>query len=336
MIPASRKGLLYWLRRVVWVLASSTFVLCSLGVLYQALATGLDRHRYPPPGELIDVGGYRLHIVCTGTGTPVVILEAGLGGGSSIWARIQPEIAKVTRVCAYDRAGTGWSDPGPGPRDAEQIASELDALLDGAGLPGPFVLVGHSYGGLYVRVFAARYPEAVAGMVLLEASHPDQYTRTPGSAAEYQSLSNMYELIPSAARLGLLRLGPFCRLPDDFPAQPAAEFHALCSASPAWEAQRLEVEAIPATMTEVRAAGSLGDLPLAVVSAGGHGQANPVWAEYQGELAALSTDSKQVAIEGAGHTTLWTDAEDARFSIRAILDIIEAVRSGQPLGSGPP
>jgi len=331
-----KKGFVYWLRRVTLVVVSATIVLGSIGALYQAIATGLDRRRFTPPGRLVDVGGYRLHIYCTGSGSPTVILEAGLGGASPIWARVQPEITKATQACSYDRAGSGWSDPGPDPRDAAQIARELHALLNGAHLAGPFVVVGHSYGGLYVRVFAAQYPEAVAGMVLLEASHPDQYTRAPGSEAEYKGFLQMYQLVPFAARLGLLRLGPFCRLPADFPAQSAAEFHALCSASAGWDAQRAEVEAIPATMTQVRAAGSLGDLPLAVVSAGGHRLANPLWAEYQDELASLSTDSLQVVVGGAGHTTLWTEADDARASLQAILDVIHAVRTGQLLGAGQP
>jgi pimeloyl-ACP methyl ester carboxylesterase len=332
--PIRGKRLIQWLRRVTLVLVSAGIMLCIVGGLYQAVATGLDKRRFPPPGRLVDIGGYRLHIYCTGSGSPAVILESGLGGGALIWPRIQPEIAKVSQVCAYDRGGSGWSGLGPGPRDAEQIARELHALLEGAGIPEPYVLVGHSYGGLYVRVFSAQYPESVAGLVLLEASHPDQYTRTPASEAEYQRLAQIYEFIPFAARLGLFRFGPFCRLPDDFPAQSVAEFHALCSASAGWDAQRAEVEAIPATMSQVRAAGSLGDLPLAVVSAGGHGQANPLWAEYQDELAGLSTNSMHIVVDGAGHTTLWTDPEDARASVQAILDVIDAVRSGQPLASG--
>jgi len=146
----------------------------------------------------------------------------------------------------------------------------------------------------------------------------------------------MYQFVRFAARLGLLRLGPFCRLPDDFPAGSAAEFHALCSGSQAWDAQRAEVEAIPGTMIQVREAGGLGDLPLAVVSAGGLVAANPLWAEYQNELADLSTDSLHVVIEGAGHTTLWIDPEAARLSLQAILAVIDAVRTGEPLASGQP
>jgi pimeloyl-ACP methyl ester carboxylesterase len=262
-----------------------------------------------------------------------VILEAGLGGASTIWARIQPEVAKVTQVCSYDRAGSGWSDPGPRPRDASHIASELHALLEAAGIPGPYVLVGHSYGGLYARVFAGQYPEAVAGMVLLESSHPDQYSRTPQAEDQFKLFLQLYSYTPVAVRLGIMRLGPFCRLPADYPAEAAAQFRAVCTSTDDWDTERAEVQAIPETMIQVREAGSLGGLPLAVVSAGGNLRANPVWGEYQQELAALSTDSVQIVIEGAGHTSVWFDAEDARASVQAILLVIDAVRTGRRVES---
>lgn len=333
MISTRKKGLAYWLRRVALVLASAILTLCIAGLLYQAGATALDKRRFPPPGRLVDVGGYRLHIHCTGAGSPTVILEAGLGGASTIWARLQPEIAEVTQVCSYDRAGAGWSDPGPRPRDASHIASELHALLEAAGIPGPYVLVGHSYGGLYVRAFAGEYPESVRGMVLLESSHPDQYSRTPQAEDQFKLLRQMYDFTPAAVRLGLMRLGPFCRMPADYPAEAAAQFHAVCSSTDDWDTERLEVQAIPGTMVQVREAGSLGDLPLMVVSAGGNLKANPLWPEYQKELAALSTDSVQIVIEGAGHTSVWFDPEDAQVSTRVILLVIEAVRTGRRLES---
>jgi pimeloyl-ACP methyl ester carboxylesterase len=120
-----------------------------------------------------------LHINCLGQGSPTVILESGLANMSADWANVQPLVAKGTRVCAYDRAGIAWSDPGPQPRDPGQIAGELHTLLGRAGIAGPYVLVGQSFGGLYVRMYAARYPDEVAGMVLVDASHPDMWQRLP-------------------------------------------------------------------------------------------------------------------------------------------------------------
>ena len=126
----------------------------------------------------MDVGDHRLHIDCVGQGSPTVILESGLGTMSADWANVQPAVAKTTRVCAYDRAGTGWSEPGPEPRDPRQIARELHTLLGNASIDGPYV-VGQSFGGLYVRMYAAQYPKEVEGMVLVDASHPDMWTRLP-------------------------------------------------------------------------------------------------------------------------------------------------------------
>src|SRR5262249_28852565 len=149
------------------------------GAVYQAIATQSDKRDYPPPGQLLDVGGYRLHLYCVGQGSPTVIFEAAADMMSVDWSWIQPEIAKKTRACAYDRAGMGWSDPGPEPRDANQVSTELHTLLTHAGIAGPYVLVGHSAGGLYVRVYAAHYPEEVVGMVLVDPGHPDMPTRIP-------------------------------------------------------------------------------------------------------------------------------------------------------------
>jgi pimeloyl-ACP methyl ester carboxylesterase len=159
------------------VLLAVVVALVLIGAAYQATASITDSRNHPPPGRLVDVGGYSLHISCLGNGTPTVILDALFPGTVSNWAWVQPEIAKTTRVCADDRAGLGWSDSGPMPRDAVQHAAELRTLLANAGVTGPYVLVGHSLGGLSVRMFADRYPDEVAGMVLVEASNPDGWKR---------------------------------------------------------------------------------------------------------------------------------------------------------------
>src|SRR5918998_6014843 len=155
-----RRGLRSWIRRgLVWIIAG-LLALAVIGAIYQAIATEIDQRTYTPPGKLVDVGDHSLHINCVGQGSPTVILEAANGGMSAHWTRVQQEVAQTTRVCAYDRAGLGWSEPGPEPRDAKQISSELHPLpANAAGTEGPYVLVGHSYGGLYARMFAAQYPE---------------------------------------------------------------------------------------------------------------------------------------------------------------------------------
>ena len=182
-----KRGLGSWIRRgLVW-LVGGLLALAVIGAIYQVVATQIDQRTYPPPGEMVDAGTHSLHINCLGEGGPTVILEAANFGMSAHWVRVQQQLAKTTRVCAYDRAGLGWSEAGPEPRDARQISSELHTLLNGAAdTEGPYVLVGHSYGGLYARMYAARYPDQVAGVVLVDSSHPEQFTRSPQGRAMYE------------------------------------------------------------------------------------------------------------------------------------------------------
>src|SRR5688500_18438562 len=154
--------------RGITVILALIVGLAAAGASYEAIAAGGDAKAYPPPGRLVDVGGYRLHIQCVGAGSPTVVLDAGLGGSSLDWNLVQPELGRSTRVCAYDRAGMGWSDPSPQPRTPRQIADELHTLLTNAGIAEPYVLVGHSLAGKNVRLFRIAHPDQVAGMVLVD------------------------------------------------------------------------------------------------------------------------------------------------------------------------
>ena len=158
--------------RTLAALVGLIVVLGLVGAVYESAAEAADARAYPAPGQLVDVGGYRLHINCTGIGSPTVVIDAGWGDWSGGWSRVQPEAAKTTRVCTYDRAGMGYSEAGPLPRTAEQFAKELHILLQHAAIPGPYVLVGHSMGGAPVRVFAHTYAADVAGVVLIESMNP--------------------------------------------------------------------------------------------------------------------------------------------------------------------
>ena len=169
----SRPAALTWFIRILIVLAAVPIVLALLGTAYQAIATAAERRAYPAPGQLVDVGGYRLHLYCEGQGSPTVILDSANQGTVSNWAWIQPSLARITRVCAYDRVGEGWSDASPHPQDTRQNAEALHSLLANAGVAPPYVLVGHSFGGLYTRMFAETYPSEIAGMVFVEGTHPD-------------------------------------------------------------------------------------------------------------------------------------------------------------------
>ncbi len=269
-------GCFTWIKRIFLTLLAIVIALALLGMTYQTLATQADIKKYPTPGQLIDIGGYRLHLYCMGEskgGSPTVILEQGLGGTSPAWALIQPEVAKVTRVCAYDRAGLGWSDPAPKgtPRDGQQVAGELHTLLQKADIPGPYVMVGHSFGGLYTQVFAHQYPKDVVGVVLLESSHPDQWTSTPAGQDLYKSNARSHSFTSTLARLGLLRLRAKSQPALGLPDLQNKELLAFNSATQDWDAQAAEFSATIDLDNEVRAAGSLGNLPLFVLTATDHG-----------------------------------------------------------------
>ncbi len=148
-------------------------VLASAGAIYLKIEYSQDRRMRPPPGRLVDVGGYRMHIDCIGKGSPTVVLDSGLSDSSLSWYKVQPEVAKFTRVCSYDRAGLGWSEPSRNPRNSGVFAEELHTVLHNAKINSPFVLVGHSMGGYDVRIFASRFPSEVVGMVLVDSAHPD-------------------------------------------------------------------------------------------------------------------------------------------------------------------
>src|ERR671925_332710 len=178
--------------------------LASIGGGYQTLGEAADAKAYPMPGQLIDVGGHRLHLSCTGSGTPTVVLEPGGGGMSSNLGWIAPAVARDTRVCVYDRAGRGWSEPASTAQDGAQIATDLHTLLQRGHVPGPYVLAGHSFGGLYVLTFAARYPEEVAGMVLVDSTAPasaaNPGTPSPGHGGSNDAMGRLSALYSTAAR----------------------------------------------------------------------------------------------------------------------------------------
>ncbi|HXD11899.1 MAG TPA: alpha/beta hydrolase, partial [Anaerolineales bacterium] len=288
--------------------------------------------------QLIDIGGYRLHLYCMGEssdGSPTVILEQGLGGTSPAWALVQPEVAKVTRVCAYDRAGLGWSDPAPKgtPRDGEEVAKELHTLLQKADIAGPYVMVGHSSGGLYALFFAHQYSKDVVGLVLLDSSHPDQWD-TSVAQELYKSNARIYSVTSTLARLGLLRLRARSQPALGLPDLQNQELMAFGSATQDWDAQGAEFFATMDLDDEVRAAGSLGNLPLLVLTATDHGgpaDMEQTWQGLQNELAQLSTNSVHKVLNGARHESLWADPEYAGESVTAILNVVEAAQYGTPL-----
>jgi pimeloyl-ACP methyl ester carboxylesterase len=307
------KGCLLWLGGGLTVLLG----LALVGYIYEPMAEAADAKTYPPPGELVDVGGHRLHINCVGTGSPTVVIEAGLGDWSTSWAGyVQPEVAKTTRVCTYDRAGLGWSDANSLPSDAAQFAKELHTLLQNANVPGPYVMVGHSLGGLIVRVFAHDYASEVAGVVLIDSMNPKQVT---------ESLSNKLALFSSIeaalARVGVGRL--LVKLPAIASGAPpnGEAYYPLFVRPGSLQTTANEYRELPASAAAAAAVTSFGDLPLIVLTAKLND--NPGWPEWQAELLQLSSNSEQLFAENSGHVIQFDEPDAA---VAAILQMVQQVR----------
>jgi len=307
-IRASLRGLGRWL--VIPVIATLLVFAIGGGLATIGAATAVAQ---AGTGKMIDVGGHRLYIDCSGSGGPAVILQPGLGATSSAWATIAPTVAASTTVCTYDRAGHGRSDEA-GSQDGIALATDLHTLLERAGVPGPYILVGHSSGGPYVRVFAAQYPDEVAGMVLLDAQPADAFTALPQYPGVYSMFETISTLSPSLARIGLL--APLLGLPADE------------STGPIVRGARDEVRALRTTLEQSAGLTSLGDRPLIVVTAAA--QADPGWVAAQENLPRLSTASVHRVMADATHNSLMSGI-DAPASAQAILDVLTTVRTGAPL-----
>jgi pimeloyl-ACP methyl ester carboxylesterase len=297
---------------------------------YETVSGALDED-FPMPGQLIDVGGHSLHLNCSGSGSPTVVIEPGAGGTSSILGWITPAVASETRVCVYDRAGRGWSEPADSSQDAAQIATDLHTLLERGHVPGPYVVAGHSFGGLYALTFAARYPDEVVGMVLVDSTEPGS-AATPATSPDNEGSDDIMDrvsaLLSSSARLGLGRL--IAQL-DYGTLPPQARDEALASAVTASHLQSTFDEYIHAAASRDQAASlrDFGDKPLVVLTAGsGHDAA---WFAAQDELASLSTNSAHRVIDGATHSDLVLEKDDAAVTSQAILDVVSSVRGAGPL-----
>jgi pimeloyl-ACP methyl ester carboxylesterase len=302
-------------------------VLGLTGAGYEAIAAAGDARRYPAPGQLVDVGGYRLHIQCVGTGSPTVVLDAGLSGSSLDWGLVQPELGRTTRVCAYDRAGMGWSDPGPQPRTPRQIAGELHTLLTNAGVAGPYVLVGHSLGGKNVRLFAQQHPDEVAGMVLVDArgEYVDANTAPAEKQGFQQALAAQAILYRVTRSVGLVRLiGASLWGGPAMPRAVRTEGMLFQTSQRGIDAQNAEALERAADDAELQAAPSLGDRRLIILAAEQNMTGTPYWAEAQRRQAALSTNGHLIVATGSGHYIHW---EQPALVIDAVRQVVEATHS---------
>ncbi len=326
-------GLLYLTLRVIAV-SIVVIGLCALsGATYQHFSKMSDLKRYPPPGRLIDIGGRRLHLLCAGKiSDRSVIIEAGSGNDVTLWQGILGRVSRFTRVCAYDRAGLGWSDPVSGPRSFNDRARDLHLLLQHAPIAGPYILVGHSYGGYVVRRFTALYPQSVSGIILIDS--PDEVwsfaaeglldAQTIGAQEWWRGLAAQFGLLRLGTRLFPDRFDPLKGVPDDARDEQMALY--LRSARHFAIADEMAAyKAVPPEERSLYGFGRLGDTPLVVVSRGWNDpvtgdQVYPEWEEAQKRLASLSTNSVQIIAAGSGHMIQFTEPGVIVNAILRLLD----------------
>jgi pimeloyl-ACP methyl ester carboxylesterase len=320
------------------LLIAATFV---SGVIYEQFGRRQDRKRIPQIGRSVDVGGRSLNIYCSGAGAPAVILESASGIGLE-WGPIQTEVAKFTEACWYDRAGMGWSDPGPFPRTAEAIASDLHHLLNRAGVSPPFVLAGFSFGGLPLREYNGLFPSEVAGMVLVDSTHEDEPLRAPqfvlGHAAPRFLWHPLHLALEAAALVGLVRLTQSSPLQSENQSQMSQDemVAALRQQPKAFVAGNSTGIVEPESYAEAKSAGGLGERPLIVLTAGQpydfrdpelNKQAaayQEIWIhEIQAKLVRLSTRGQQIVVPNSNHGSIPKEVV-----ITAVRDVVGQVRSG--------
>jgi pimeloyl-ACP methyl ester carboxylesterase len=337
----SRRSIIRYVRTALLILLATVLLLPLCGLAYQWIATRWDEHRYPMPGRLVEVEGHRVHLDCRGTGSPTVLLDAGLGDSSATWALVQPQVARFTRVCSYDRPGLGWSDPSSGPRDSVHVAALVEDLLKRAHVEGPFILVGHSFGGYNQLLFWSSHSDQVAGMVLVDSSHPDQLNRFPSSLSpEVYVLTLRYKLL--GWPFGLGRLLGWCRDDYTFPGisqawqQAAPAAIALDCRSSTLRSMRDEELWFRRSGQEVASITTLGNLPLIVLSHDPRTEsgfppevaqsAEKQWSSMQEDLRSLSTNSKRIIARQSMH---YVEAYRPELVIRAIRDVyVASISSG--------
>ena len=312
-----------YLARTCLALLTLALLSAITGALIELREAPHDLERYPPPGQLIDVGGYRLHLQCLGEGTPTVLLDAVSGGWSAHWVTVQPELARTTRICAWDRAGSGWSDLGTHDHTPGAYAAELDVLLRNTGVAGPYVLVGASYGGKVARMFAADHLSDIQGAVFVDASHEDAFT--PEEIVETERQVSLYGAANwMLSRLGIARLlGPDLVAVIDGPVadqltQRDRELIGLLATRPSnLEGNARLARNHRADDARLGGAGSLGDRSVTVLTATASLSRYPRWGEAQRRLAALSSDSDHQILDSA-HLIQWQHP-------RAVIGAVESV-----------
>jgi len=311
--------------RLVVYSVAAVMVAAGLGGVVQVAGGDPQTAAGPVPGRLVDVGGYRLHLHCVGSGAPTVVLLNGLGETSPQWARVLPAVGRTTRVCSYDRAGQGWSEDSSNANDATTAATDLHDLLAAAGESGPFVLAGHSSGGVHALTYTHLYPSQVAGLVLLDSASPNQVDVVTTFDGEYQFMRRVLAAAPTLFRFGVGHVMQAMGVPD-LPGNAGQQAAAFADSPRGWAGMRAEQVELPTAFAQAQAMTSLGDRPLVVLTAKANVDSKPGWATAQDQLAALSTNSRHT-VANMDHVGFLHNPVGAEQSVTAITDVVTATRT---------
>ncbi|WP_182912074.1 alpha/beta fold hydrolase [Sphingomonas cavernae] len=345
-----------WLKRIGLGILVLLVLVVAVGTGYEMLGRLNAKEQYPPPGKLVDIGGRRMHIDCRGTGSPTVIFESGLGTGGTIdWTLVHDKIAGFTRACAYDRAGIMWSDPKSTPQDAAAVTEDLHATLKAAGISDPLVLVGHSIGGPYTRTYVGKYGDQVAGLVMVDPSHPDQVARLGQVVSVNVHPGRSSRLMHAASALSWTGIVRFMMTGNELPklqteadTRMAAEAmpKAFAYSSKSIKAATAELDGFDRTMAQARAVDSFGNRPLIVLTAMAPFKPEQLkalditaqdavrfkqtWQVLHGEQAGFSTRGRQQIVPDATHY-IQIDRPDV--VIGAVREVVDTVRADAKGGS---
>jgi pimeloyl-ACP methyl ester carboxylesterase len=335
-------------------------VLCATGAIYQALGTAADERRYPPPGRMIDIGGCRLHLIQSGGDGPPVIFESGISATCLSWTHVRVQVEEFARACTYDRAWLGWSEPADAPRTTSTIAQELHALLCAANVPAPYILVGHSFGGMLVRAYAAKYPEQVAGLVLVDPLSPSEWLNiSPAHARMLRLGVKLARRGALLARIGVVRLSlallmtrsrrlqrlrriqniprwiaklssgrgesVISRLVGEVSKMPPETWPMVrahwCQAK-SFQGLATYLESLPASAAEANALVEPGNLPVIVLSAA---NSTPQQLQERDAMARRSPHGKHVIAAKSGH---WIQLDEPELVVQAIREMAGLTNSG--------
>jgi pimeloyl-ACP methyl ester carboxylesterase len=331
-----------WIGRIALGLTAIVVLIVITGATYEAIGRRSAARDYPVPGKLVDIGGRRIQLDCRGTGSPTVVFESGLDlGGSMSWYGVHDSIARTTRACAYSRAGIMWSDPVNGAQSGKGVAFDLHAALDKGGERPPYVLVAHSLGGPYSMIYTKYFGQEVAGLVFVDASHPDQVTRRSNLTS--WTLGDATKSLRLPARLSRFGLVRKFAAADSAPPEPAYAVRATAAyASTSLAGNLKEVDAFDETLAEAGTLRQLGDRPLFVLTATkpmaaadrksmkmSEAQAAEYearWVQMQNEEASWSSRSQHQLVPESGHYIQFEKPAVVIAAVRSVVDSVRAMR----------